>query len=735
MLTRLLTVLALLLLGGEAQAFTHGFTQNPAVVCNIATGIATGTGSGTCIASPPTCNGSADDAAAFATFNSWARTWQGSHSGQIALYIPAGKSCVITGNTVQCGTSGLVKCPFYGILNFLVYGDGPDVSVFTPTGASILGGLGIQGGTTFASRVATASVGSTCVTLLTPAEQSRFTVGNWSVITGFDLQGFWQALGFGAPPNPYYFDYVLISSINAGTGEICFASPLTNTYLSTWPSYDPGGILGPDQGGPATLYVLDPGWNTIAEFASLDIVTTGQIYASGRSSIWRNVRFSSTGCAIPTQNIEWTYINTDASNCTMEVDKIVGTMNVISSRVEQFDFQSASIDRFNLVNSTITQGINGTAKVFAGLNSTIASFAPGATSYGASGSSTCVNCIITAFGSHGATEKGAGDNGIDVTYTMTSGIIKSPNGGKIVSVADNGSGAARLTLATTFTATPTAQFTTGKYVGVQGGPYNGAWQVTVIDGTRMDLVGSTFSGTTTTGSICGCALRWAVPGANLMFTTTAGYNFPVFQVLSVTQDVDFTYVTTNWSWSSGTFPTNAKWIKVHPAPAFTCTNCTGAAEIASLTQAPAGLPLYSWQTHTFTGAVGAAAQTLFKQWGNLDQFNINVTNAYTGGGALNFQLAQFNNWPVFKTDGTTENYGPVVNAKSAGNRQIELSGVTCPSGTCTGDGTLTVPDATLSSFGGANASVFSADVSGSCPGAGCPSVTLTLQTNQGVVYP
>lgn len=78
---------------------------------------------------------------------------------------------------------------------------------------------------------------------------------------------------------------------------------------------------------------------------------------------------------------------------------------------------------------------------------------------------------------------------------------------RITGVADNGSGAIRVTCAVSLTpATPTASqkfntghnLTTGQWVGIEGvagaTQANGIWQVTVIDATNFDLVGSSSVG-------------------------------------------------------------------------------------------------------------------------------------------------------------------------------------------------------------------------------------------------
>src|SRR5262249_50127376 len=147
---------------------------------------------------------------------------------------------------------------------------------------------------------------------------------NYSLMTGFDIQGVWKA-NYGYPPNLHYFDYVEVSSINATTGAVCFTTPLTNTYRSTWPHYADGSAFEVDQGGPATLYFLDPSWNTTVEYRGLRIEQNNfQTYAVGKSVTYKDVAFTGGNCGVPTQNLLWQAINVDMTNCNMEVDKLNG---------------------------------------------------------------------------------------------------------------------------------------------------------------------------------------------------------------------------------------------------------------------------------------------------------------------------------------------------------------------------------------------------------------------------
>jgi hypothetical protein len=151
-------------------------------------------------------------------------------------------------------------------------------------------------------------------------ETARFQVGNWALITGLDIQG------YGFPPNPAFFEYLHITAINSGTGAITFAAPLKNSYKSTWPHYWSGNAFEVDQGGPGTLYALDPSWDAEVEYRGLTISHAGQTYANGRSITYRDITFTGYACGVPTQNMVWQVINSNMSTCNMEVDKLIDSL-------------------------------------------------------------------------------------------------------------------------------------------------------------------------------------------------------------------------------------------------------------------------------------------------------------------------------------------------------------------------------------------------------------------------
>lgn len=621
----------------------------PVVICNLVTGIATGVGAGTCASPTATCNGVADDTAAFNAFATWATgTWQAGNTGLIGLLLPAGANCQLTTSAVT----------FAGIKQLVVLGTGATLG----GGYFHLAGLGQYQDNTHQARTQTVVAGASSLTLVTAGQTSLFTVGQWALMTGLSLQD------NGLPTNQFYFEFAKVTAKDGactGTGTVCFSAPLKLSYKSTWPVYNTGGAFDPDHGGPATLYVLHPEWDTEVEWRGMTFTQAAETDAAGRQIVFRNVTFTGSGspsCVFPSSNLSFSIIGGNLANCQMEVDKLIENATLSNVTITTIEFQSTGVNNFTLSNSTVST-LLGTGKKNTITDTTISTFSPGESQgFGRTDEIICTRCAITTLQPGGYQEAIGG--------TMSGGVITLPN---------------------------------------SGGPY-----------------------------------RWAVPGSNIAWTDDQAQHpwSLFFQVTDVTQSGSNTLVTTSLSGGFPSIPTGGPPGTVlrvfeHPAPKFTCVSCTGSDLMKSLSLAPAAAPLWANQQFTYTGAVGSTAQAnVFGVWGGTATIDINVTAAYTGVGTLSYDIGQ--NYSGVKSTNAWANYDANVNAKSAGHRQIMESGVTCLSGTCTGDSGLTLPDATQFIFTGVPGTggpKYSADVSGSCPGAGCPSVTVTIQTNQGVVNP
>ena len=184
-----------------------------------------------------------------------------------------------------------------------------------------------------------------------------------------------------------------------------------------------------DAGGPATLYALDPSFDTQVEYRGLTISQDKvQTYANGRSVTYRDVKFTGVNCGVPTQNLLWQAIDTNMSTCNIEFDKLITSMVLDRVTINQIAFQSSSTDLVTISNSTITTRLNGTPKKALISDTTIADFRPGAFAYGRSDEVVCTRCVFPNFNPLGVTEEGLGSNPVNVSHAMSNGVISFPNG-------------------------------------------------------------------------------------------------------------------------------------------------------------------------------------------------------------------------------------------------------------------------------------------------------------------
>lgn len=651
---------------------------------------------------------------AFLAFQTWAIANQG--SDQLKLILDAGEDFTLTDFAGQR--------PFFGIKNLIVSGRGATLTA----GSSGLGlaGVGIVQDDQHHALLATVSADATTVALLTLADHSKFAVNQWVMISGIDLQG------FGFPPNPGFFEYVQITDKNTSTGVITFSKPLRFAYKSTWPNFYPGDGNHAYSGGPATLYSLPVEWNTIVDIQGLTITGNGQTGCQGRSVTLRDVTFTDVDGPFASENSLWRAINCDFSNSTMEPDKLVERMIMVDCLQARFNFQSSSIEDFALVRSTVSNDMIGTPKNLTVINSALSDLRPGASGYGGTNSIRCSGSTISGtMASTGVVDTGTvGTNaGVNKAYTMSGGVIAIPRLQNVTGAANNGLNLIRLTVTTT------AAWTTGQTAQVfnVGGTTeaNGTWVLTVIDGTHVDLQGSTFANTYTSGGQIGQgAVRWAVPGLNCMFQGESRCE-KMFQIVDVTGDAHSTYIQTSLAAGFPTLPLSSGKlaIAVHPCPILAISNCDGGAAAVDFSQAPAEAPIYSYSKRTFDGNDFGASETNQSQmWGTLVSVSFNVTQAYTGtNGTQTIVPAELGVLP----NGSSTTYNPTINVRTTGNRIITPAGVT---GTKAGDANLALANA-AQWFANVFTTQYNNDIIAECTGtpALSPIITVEMTTDQGVL--
>jgi hypothetical protein len=509
---------------------------------------------------------------------------------------------------------------------------------------------------------------------------SLVPAGSKVMMSGWANQAYW-ADPYGFPSNQHWFEYKTVASTNSSTHQVCFDTPLANTYKSTWPQFNTGSQFEIDAAGPATLYALDSSWELTHVYQDLTLDNPNfQTTANGRNVTYSNVKMTGGNCAIPSQNETHTWINVDASTCNIELDKLVQTWNVSNTTVHQAHVQSSSMDLISLDTVTADKWY-GTPKKFVASNFTVKcngctssdfAFGIGTLAYGATDEVTCTNCTVSN-GVFAHSIPFHPVNNVNYPWSMSGGIIIIPN------------------------------------------PYNAG---------SFDL-----------------QTRGLVPGHNVLWQGEQLVG-RVFQVTDATQDLDNIYVQTS---EPGGFPTGA-WtpgnllVFPHPAPKLTMVNITGSNSAIAFNGCPAQSPMYSCQNFTYTGGASGGITAGFRPtlWGALNSFSFTNNVPYTNTGALTWQISQFNNWPVLKTDLTTVTYGAsphgqaIVDTKlpsscsplSACTRTLTASGAT---NSQAGDTISVPPSGAL--FGGP---AFSGPIFSANTPLDSPQVTISLTTTQNV---
>jgi hypothetical protein len=279
---------------------------------------------------------------------------------QANLTIPAGRYCANLG-------------PFhplnFGVQNSLISGplnnaDSCILSMLTSPEMRLGGdppvpvNKGLTNVSGISARLNSTTAGATTATLVDKAGYgSRITVGAYCFVSGYDMQSV-GAGTFGYPPNPFFYETNVITGYNGATGTITFQNPLKYAYQSDWPSWS-SSSTDPDQGGPATIYVLSD-FNRVVELNDVTLDhPQAQISCHGRSVILRRVKHTVWG-VYPTQNTTYeAYDSTFPVN--HEVDKMNGTVLFSGCDLNIIQVQSASPDVLTITGGTLKH-ITGSPK-------------------------------------------------------------------------------------------------------------------------------------------------------------------------------------------------------------------------------------------------------------------------------------------------------------------------------------------------------------------------------------
>ncbi len=547
--------------------------------------------------------------------------------------------------------------------------------------------------------------GVSTVTLTTLADASKFYVGCWVCLMALDLQ---QSFGTqsSTPNNTHYFEFNKITAINAGTGVVTLQYPLKNSYKSTYPEFWDGssgtGFTRESGGGKATMFYLNPDWDAEREIYGIRYTSS---VGAGLSGSIRRIKF--VDCvfdadgAIPSVNQSFIAENcvwgAEDPNLRIEVDKLVEEARFINCTATNLVVQSAGVNNLT-VDGGRYDSMQGTARNTTIRNCNLKSVTLGPLAFGASDCATLENCYIESIDESPRLDaqlavSAAKFQNCTSNYTFSNGTLKIPmasataahswavpgrkmyvndmneahlNMGSPFIITDVYQSASDFCMDTTLSALPVGNSTNATVTMTIASP-------AVVTWTAHGLTAGTPIRFKTTGT-----LPTGVSASVLYYVLATGLATDTFRFST---SVGGSAVNTTGS-QSGTHTGVSNPLHFQPQSVgrMNVKNCTGCMDIVNMSNAPDGLPPFSYFKHTLIGYVDTSSSfwNSPKIYGNISNFSINVIRPYTGSGALTLTLTANG----FDSSLLASNLSQVINLKTAGKRTITTAAAT---GSQTGD--------------------------------------------------
>lgn len=240
------------------------------------------------------------------------------------------------------------------------------------------------------------------------------------------------------------------------------------------------------------------------------------------------------------------------------------------------------------------------------------------------------------------------------------------------------------------------------------------------------------------------AVSWAVPGTWCMWRDKNRLCIRPFRIMSVTDDATYVYIQTSETRIFPSYDSSAGgklYIRTHPAPNCTITNCSGTAPagtddgglVYGMSLAPDNLPMRSFARLKFNGNTNPNVQHEAGSfiYGRLVSLSMDVTTEYAGStNPARMNPLSGADW-MTKADGTISNYIPEINIRHPGERTLVVTGgVATPGGAQTGD-SFGLPEDTAFFSNGFDANM-EHDIRSDHESF---SMTVTIRTDQGLSPP
>jgi hypothetical protein len=549
-------------------------------------------------------DGSNNDDTEFAQFN----TDHADDGGWIRLYVPA-------------GTFKLVDQTRWpeGFERLSILGEEPVGGVWTSKfnkPPAVLANC-IPADQLHSVRIEAASLGSTTLTVKNedPSGTGRtlaqlmalFTPGQRVCVGEYDLQG------SSYPPNAAFFEYKEIVSVGAST--LTIDTPLERAYSDLTPGYNIGAPQS-DQGGPATVFVLEDWYDAEIDLKNLELAfNEGEgdgFPISAKSITFTNCNFVAE--CWPSAS-EYVLIQ-DCALTTVEVDKLHKYVEFNNcTTTEQIVFFSSVPLECVVRNSTI-HSFNGTNRNILVEDTTVQNGCKiGPTSYGWGERAVFTDCVM------GSTLPSFSIRQYSLAGCafQSGGIVRGffMNVGSRTGVPEVGQTLTGATSGATATVTWVDPVYSLPMLGtVTGGPFE------IDEAVSTPTMTAGFYRSNIFGQ------EWAGEGAKMMFSTVNVRDAFSANILSLYTDGQYNYIdtdVTSWpSYGDGAFLQ----AYAHPCPDFTMTGCTGNDWVVAWSQAPANHMLCTWTKYWLKNdGTLSSPPTIY---GRIVSITIDVTTAYTG---------------------------------------------------------------------------------------------------------
>jgi hypothetical protein len=660
--------------------------------------------------------------------------------------------------TATGATLGSVSFPGFYFLQTSHMGQiGIDQTTGTPTGFSTPGGK--------SARIQTVNAGANSVTLTSASAAaghiSRFAVGRYMMVAGWDIQGTFQG-AFGFPPNFQWVEFVQITDITDNT--ITFTPALRYFYDENWPEMHRGTSSEADGGGPATIYSLSQYWGIPVTYNGGTYYNANLINTCARNFTMNGG--TSSGLPIfPSMNRTWTANGHTTGPALVEVDKCNDTVNFIGGTHTQIHCQSASTRLMNINGGAVVSNLNGTVKNTVVDSATISDLFIGPTSYGSAETFICTNSTLSISDAitGGIVEAGPtnGFASTDVLSYVGDGVLKVPkcygsNAGRVMIPDAAGRNNVLLSGGTAGAYGTVGIFGKFKVYSVISDPWpatddqTATTNVTIANASTSLGVSNNIFSSGDVGKVIIIPTAGNTAGTVSLKTVITAFtdaqNVTINDPCLKTGGLSASSQSLQWGTSNIYFRTDLTAIPdsslygdslrlgTPPARSVYFSNCNGTDEVVDLCQPGAqNKPLYSYTKRTYTGANGGSIKML----GNLVSIKVNVTKAYTG--VASFLNTNFNTNRNMKCvmGGSLATFGYAINLKILGERVFTVGSST---GVQSGDtlfingssqATTVIPSSVWMN-GIAFNMALSSDISGEDPSV-WPEYTMEMITDQGMI--